>query len=246
MSADSPRSHAATIDPQEADLLITSVMAAVRATNQDRRWGPVLVHNVLGVLGVAAVLAVVSGGLLVMNQPRSGVGSAPSSPATFYQAGLAFEYPSDWTLVSSGVSSGRGRTIVAFVGSAEGRATCVPVPNSGGALECDTFVASLQPNTLVARIEVDESTPWEQNDIVEGTAQSLVIGGLPALTGPSTLPASHIDADRATTWILSSLQDLNRRYIITVAMRGPDLAALEAQLDSLLASVSFDPPSSQP
>jgi hypothetical protein len=120
------------------------------------------------------------------------------------------------------------------------------VPSSGGALECDWFVASLQPDTLVARIEVDESTPWAQRDIVAGSAQSVVIGGLPALTGPSTLPASHVGADRVTTWILTSLQDLNRRYVITVAMRGPDLAGLEAQVDSLLAGVSFDAPPGQP
>jgi hypothetical protein len=45
-----------------------------------------------------------------------------------------------------------------------------------------------------------------------------------------------------TTWVLSSLQDMNRHYQITVAMRGPDLAGLQAQVDALLASVTFDPP----
>ena len=200
----------------------------------------------LRAVGMATVMALVITGLLIVNLPRSGRGSGPAAPATFHRAGLAFDYPSDWTLTPSGVSMGSGRTILAFVGSAKGGAICLPVPSSGGALECDWFIASLEPNTLVARIQVDEASPWSQRDIIEGKAKSVVIGGLPALTGPSTQPASHVDADRVTTWILTSLQDISRHYIVTVAMRGPDVAGLESQVNALLATISLDPPPGEP
>lgn len=62
------------------------------------------------------------------------------------------------------------------------------------------------------------------------------------VTGRSVVPARQLDADSVTTWVLSSLQDMNRHYVLTAAIRGPDNAGLQAQLDALLASVSFDPP----
>jgi hypothetical protein len=243
MSIQSPRSNAATIDALEVDLLITSVMAAVRATDQDRRSAPVLVRNALGVLGVAVAVAAI-GGLVALNGSRPGVGSPPSSDAAFHEAGLSFKYPSGWTLSSAEALTGSGLGTAFFVGSVPATATCVPVPSSGGALYCAGFVTSLQPNTLVVRILVDDSTPWMQHYIV-GTAKALVLGGLPALMGPST-PYLHIGADRITTWILPSLQDLNRHYVITVAMRGPDLSGLQTQVDALLASISSDPPLATP
>jgi hypothetical protein len=240
MSTESPRSRAATIDPFEADLLVTSVMAAVRATDQDRRPALVLPRDALGVVGILTV-AVAIGGILIMNMPKSGVGPPSSSLASFHEAGLSFDYPSGWTRSSAEVATGPGLSPAFFVGSAQATATCVPLPSSEGALECDGFVASLEPDTVVARIVVDDSSPWVPHYIV-GEAESLVIGGLPALKGQSA-PILRTGADRTTTWILTSLQDLNRHYIVTVAMRGPDLAGLQAQIDSLLASITFDPPS---
>lgn len=243
MNTESPRANAATLGPLEADLLIASVMTSVRVIDQDRRSIPVRTRNALGALGVAVAIVAI-GGLIVMNGSRPGVGSRPSSEAIFHEAGLAFDYPASWARSSAQAITGMGIGAAFFVGSAQATATCTPVPSSGGAIECDGFIASLQPNTLAVRIIVDDSTPWMQHSIV-GTPKAVVIGGLPALTGPST-PFVDVRANRVTTWVLASLQDLNRHYIITVAMRGPDLAGLQTQVDALLASVSFDSPIATP
>ena len=232
------RSNAVILDATDADLLVASVMATVRNTAQDRRWA--FSRIAFRAVGVVAVLALAIGGLLALNLPRSNV-AAPVAPTTkFHEAGLMFDYPAAWTFSSSQALTSGGLAPAFFLGSVRASATCVPA--SGGAIECATFLASLAPNTVAVKVAIDGSTPWMQHDIREGTGRTVVIGGLPALTGPSQLVASRMGADRVTTWIVTSLQDVNRHYVITVAMRGPDLAGLQTQVDALLASVSFDPP----
>jgi len=79
MNADAQPPNAATMDPLDADLLVASVMAAIRVSGQDRPSNALLRMSSLGLLGVAGATVLV-GGLLVLNPPRSGVGSAPSAP----------------------------------------------------------------------------------------------------------------------------------------------------------------------
>jgi hypothetical protein len=237
-------------DPFQFDALVATVMGAVRATEQDRprpfvrAWGARRVA-----VGLAATGLVLGGlyGLAASQSP--GPGAAPH--ATFHEAGLAFDYPASWARTSSqGFSAIAGITDLFFIGSGAGTATCVPMsppPDSGTGLECTSFEASLKPDTLVARIEIDQQGidnrfPGVQHWDIAGGTRRIVIGGLPALTGPSIVSHLTLNADRVTTWVLSSLQDMNRHYQITVAMRGPDLAGLQAQVDALLASVMFDPP----
>lgn len=80
MNADAHLPNAVTMDPLDADLLVASVMTAVRASSQDRPPSALSKRNGLGVLGVAGAAALAIGGLLVLNPAISGVGSAPSAP----------------------------------------------------------------------------------------------------------------------------------------------------------------------
>ncbi len=80
MSTDAQLPNAVTMDPLDADLLVASVMAAVRASSQDRPSSALLTRNALGVLGVAGAAALAIGGLLVLNPLSSGIGSTPSAP----------------------------------------------------------------------------------------------------------------------------------------------------------------------
>ena len=239
-------------DPFQFDALVATVMGAVRATEQDRPrqfvrgWGARRF-----VVGLAATVLVL-GGLYGLAASRSaGPGATPAPHATFHEAGLAFDYPSSWTRSTAQGLGTNGIADLVFIGSGEGTASCVPMsppPDDGTGFECTSFKAALKPDTLVARIEIvqqgiDNRFPGVARwDIAAGGTRRIVVGGLPAFTGPSMSSHSALGADGVTTWVLSSLQDMNRHYQITVAMRGPDLAGLQAQVDALLASVTFDPP----
>jgi hypothetical protein len=236
--------------PFEFDALVATVMGAVRATEQDRPRPFVRAVGARRVaVGLAATVLVVGGLYGLAASRSSGPGATPAAHATFHEAGLAFDYPSSWTRSTASGLGLVGVTGVIFIGSGTGTAACTPAvpPSDGGSQLCTTFVASLEPGTIVARIEIHQtiSDPFpvaQRWDIVAGGTQRVVVGGLPALTGPSLLSHSALNADRVTTWVLSSLQDMNRHCQITVAMRGPNLADLQAQVDALLASVTFDPP----
>ena len=250
MNTESTSSGPFGADPFQADLLVGRVMAVVRATKQDRPWRFIprlgAGHLAAGMVAVIVVFGAFTG--LAWSRPSS-AGSTPSPHGTFHEAGLSFDYPSTWTRSSASGLGLMGLTDVMFIGSGTGTAACTPAvpPSDGGSQLCTTFVASLEPGTIVARIEIHQMTndpfPVSQRwDISAGGTRRVVIGGLPAFTGPSMLSHSALGADRVTTWVLSSLQDLNRHYQITVAMRGPDLPGLQAQVDALFASVTFDAP----
>jgi hypothetical protein len=252
MNENAPNSRPLGGDPFQSDALVATIMGAVRGTEQDRSR---LFVQGLGArrfaVGLAAIVLVL-GGLYGLSSLRSsGPGATPAGRATFHEAGLAFDYPSSWTRSSAqGCSAIASVADLVFIGSGSGTATCTPMspPVDGGGFEYRSFEAALEPDTLVARIEIDQQGidnryPAVQRwDIALGGTRRIVVGGLPAFTGPSNVSHSALGADRVTTWVLSSLQDMNRHYQITVAMRGPDLAGLEAQVDALLASVTFDPP----
>jgi hypothetical protein len=237
-------------DPFQFDALVATVMGAVRATEQDR---PRRFVRALGArrfaVGLAATVVLLGGLYGLAASPSSGPGATAPPHATFHEAGLGFDYPSSWTRSAAKGLGATGLADLVFIGSGTGTATCVPMssPSDVTGSECSSFDAPLEPNTLVARIEIDQMSSYPfpvapRWDIAGGGTRRIVVGGLPALTGQSIVSHLSLNADRVTTWILSSLQDMNRHYQITVAMRGPDLAGLQAQVDALLASVTFDPP----
>jgi hypothetical protein len=254
MNTESTSSGPFGADPFQVDAFVATVMETVRVTEQEhgvrlvQPFGPR--RFAVGLTATVLVL----GGLYGLAASRSsGPGATPAAHATFHEAGLAFDYPASWTRSSAqgcanpGIA---GSADLVFIGSGSGTATCTPMspPVDGGGFEYRSFEAALEPDTLVARIEIDQRGidnrfPDIQHwDIAAGGTRRIVVGGLPAFTGPSNVSHSALGANRVTTWVLSSLQDLNRHYQITVAMRGPDLASLQAQVDALLASVTFDPP----
>jgi hypothetical protein len=217
-------------------------MEGVLRTPQERRRTPGFVRTV-SVVAVGVLL--VAGGLIAVPRLTSSGTTGGSALSTYHADGLRVDYPDGWTLTQSSTVIGATR-IVAFVGTGEGAAECNPVaiPTGGGERLCSLFSASLAPGQVVLEIAVDDTKPWEPTKWLNppDSTRSIVVGGLPAMTGPSVIVPHQVGADVVTCWVLTSLQDMNRHYVLTAAIRGPNLTGLQAQVDALLASVTFDPP----
>jgi hypothetical protein len=228
-----------TLGRLESDELVRSIMEGVLRTPQERRRTLAFVRPA-SVVVVAVLL--VAGGLIAVPRLTSFGTTGGSALSTYHADGLRFDYPAAWTLTQSSTVIGATR-IVAFVGTGEGAAECNPVaiPTGGGERLCSLFSASLAPDQIVLEIAVDDTTPWQPAKWLNppDSARSIVVGGLPAMTGPSVVVPYRVGADVVTCWVLTSLQNMNRHYVLTAAIRGPDLAGLQAQVDALLASVTF-------
>lgn len=233
----------ASLGRLESDELVRSIMDGVSRTPQEHRWTPAIVR---AVPGIAAAVLLVAGALVALPRLTSSGTTTGGAPLSTYHAdGLRFDYPAEWTLTPSSTVFG-ARRIVAFVGTGDGAAECDPaaIPSGGGERLCSLFTPHLAPGQVVLEIVVDDTTPWQPAAWLNppDTARSIVVGGLPAVTGSSVVQAHKVGADVVTSWVLPSLQDMNRHYVLTAAMRGPNLAGLQAQIDALIASVTFDPP----
>ncbi len=233
-----------TLGRLESDELVHSIMDGVLRTPQERRRTPGFVRTV-SVVAIGVLL--VAGGLIAVPRLTSSGTTGGSALSTYHADGLRFDYPAGWTLTQSSTVIVSTR-IVAFVGTGQGTAECNPVaiPTGGGERLCSLFSASLAPDQVVLEVAVDDTTPWQGLKWKwlnpPDSARSIVVGGLPAVTGPSVVVPHHLGADVVTCWVLTSLQDTNRHYVLTAAIRGPNLTGLQAQVDALLASVTFDPP----
>jgi len=92
---------------------------------------------------------------------------------------------------------------------------------------------------------------WTGREAVEGPeipgAEALMIDGLPARFAKSTtdaVPYSSETVSGATEvlwWGLTSEQQFSFGYSIVAGIRGPDVAALEAQAKALVASIHYVP-----
>jgi hypothetical protein len=246
MTAGSPQPTATQLGPRDADQLVERVMATVRLTDQAR---PASIHSVRWLAAGLVVAAVVIGGFLTVARPNFSVGAGPSMPPAsptalaFHEAGLRFLYPADWAF-SSVVPDGPFGPYY-FVGSVPATKSCQTSATDGFRLCVDD--AHLTQGSVVIRVLVVGSPLDEQGNWFHAWAapRHVVVGGLPALTGANG-PNARIGADVSTTWILPSPQDPDRHYILTAAIRGPGLSALQAQVDTVISTISFDPPSTQP
>jgi hypothetical protein len=231
----------ATLGGLQSDELIGSIMDGVRRTPQERPRTLASVRSAF--VAIVAAVFLIAGGLIALPRLTSFGGFGGSAVLTYHADGLQFDYPASWRLTPSTKSFGLTTRIVAFVGTGEGAAPCDP-PSIDGSRLCSIFTPSLAPDQIVLEIAVDDTTPWQPTEWLNppDTAWNIVVGGLPATTGRSVVVAHKVGADVVTCWVLTSAQDENRHYVLTAAMRGPNIAPLKAQMDALLASVTFDPP----
>jgi hypothetical protein len=243
MNQTSQSVSAARLDPLEGDLLVSRVMAVVRETPQQRPAGRRAIAGAGGVLLVGAMAVALAGGLLSARLPggTGAAGAAGASAWTLPAAGVSLFYPAGWTVSTVPWPVGGKAGSATFLGTVPATVTMVPLADGSGGYRFDGFVTALTPGSVVVRILVDDGRMSLGTFLADpATATATQIGGRPAITGPS-VPLGRTGADASTTWVVA-LGDANgRRIVITALMAGPGLDALLAQVDALVASISFAP-----
>ena len=206
----------------------------------------------LGFAGTAAlvlVVAVVSVaiGLRMNAQPSALAPSAPTQApagalAHFDRDGLAFEYPASWKTSVSGLNM-HYITILDFLGTGSGLATCTAITPGPS----DQFISGSQcgANLAVGAGEVvvelsrqdgpPRPGPIDPSDPtgIESGDKYVTVGGLPAI---------FADSGATLDWTLSVPGDLISRYIIHAEIKSPGVEQMRAQVEALVASISYDPP----
>jgi hypothetical protein len=149
--------------------------------------------------------------------------------------------------------------VFGFVGNGSASEECAPNPPTLF-YSCSTSW-SLAAGTIVIRIEVsprEHNSPaagsWTALQAVEGPdlpgAQATTIDGLPARfskNASDVIPYSTETIPGATEvlwWGLTSQQQFTFGYSIVAGIRGPNLAALEAQAKALVAGIRYIPETS--
>lgn len=220
---------------------------------------------VLTVAAITVVLAWMSrpGGGPVLPGSSLGVGAgSPSLPAPALAHGriwdLEFDYPESWRFVGSSKAPttfyGSSMMALGSVGTTEVVERCAypsPDPDLSGHMDqvCET---RWDPSAEVqVRFEWDgRDEAWSAWKAVSGEApadDSLVIAGLPARMRSSTdgrVPRSDElipHGDRITVWDVASRDRMWWSFRITAVVRGPDADAVQAQVDTMLASAAFNP-----
>jgi len=228
-----------------------------------------LALRVVSMAGVAVAVAAVivlpltnrPGSAPVLPNPVGVEAGSPSAPATILAHAriwdLEFDYPASWVAVGSAEApTTLYVSILALgsVGTVEVVETCKypsPDPGFSGHLDqvCET---TWDPSAEVqVRFEWDaRDEAWSAWKAVSGQApadDSLVIAGLPARVRTSTdgrVPGTDEvipDADRVTIWDVASRERMWWSFRITAVVRGPNAEALQAQVDTMLASAAFNP-----
>lgn len=224
-----------------------------------------LALRIVSMAGVAVAVAAVIV-LPLTNRPASapvlpdpvGMGAgSPSVPATNLAHGriwdLEFDYPASWKLVGSAEAPALYLSILALgsVGTVELVETCDHPSPDPGHLDY-VCVTTWDPSAEVqVRFEWDSrDEAWSAWRAVSGQApadDSLVIAGLPARVRTSTdgrVPGTDEvipGADRITVWDVPSRERMWWSFRITAVVRGPNAEALQAQVDTMLASAAFNP-----
>lgn len=233
------------------------------------RWAfPAPLKLALRIVSMAGVAVAVAAVIVLpsTNRPASapvspdpvGMGAgSPSVPATSVAHGriwdLEFDYPASWKFVGSAEAPALYLSILALgsVGTVELVETCDHPSPDPGHLDyvCET---TWDPSAEVqVRFEWDSrDEAWSAWRAVSGQApadDSLVIAGLPARVRTSTdgrVPGTDEvipGADRITVWDVPSRERMWWSFRITAVVRGPNAEALQAQVDTMLASAAFNP-----
>jgi hypothetical protein len=189
------------------------------------------------VLLVAVVLSPVA--LNLRSQSGSG-----GSLAHFDRDGLAFDYPASWNTSVSGLNM-HYVTTLDFLGTGSGLATCntiTPGPSDNfiSGTECGNSL-TVDPGQVVVELLRSDGPPRpgpidpnDSNALSIGQ-KYVTVGGLPAIFEESGSPAT-------LDWTLSVPEQLISRYLIHVEMKGPGLDQMRAQVEALVASITYNPP----
>jgi hypothetical protein len=184
---------------------------------------------------------------------------------------LAFDYPANWTLLDrhyldtqnpvSGpqvpMLSGSGS--MGFVGTGSAQETCAS-PGQNMLPVCTTQW-TLPAGSVVVRFWIDEGPGWNGITALSGTQfpgwVSVAVDGLPSLfvrsmTGVAQAARSADQqpekeevvpgADEVLSWAIpDQFANMVSGYVITAAIRGPNVAEQEAQVRTLIDSLHWVP-----
>jgi hypothetical protein len=157
--------------------------------------------------------------------------------STYAQNGIRFEYPSCWRTAHYNDPSTMSQSMV-YVSSGPTLDPCTR-QGASGELRCATPIALLGPDGVLVE--------WSEGGFPGWTLGSqggipLQVGGLPArevVNRPGS--CSDIGAD-ATVDIEVGRSVRYNFYGAVACLRGPDLPALQAEIDRVVLSVSFSYP----
>jgi hypothetical protein len=160
--------------------------------------------------------------------------------ATFDESGLAFEYPAGWQEFHYTVQSSF-TNVIAYLATVDVPEPCATtVASDSTSVDCeDRF--TLTADSVVVQV-TGASFPAFDITQVPDDATVLTIGGLPGYVETTGPDAAVPGVDRTVTWSIARPGSIDNYYMIEAQMRGPDLTRLQAQLDTLVASLRYDPP----
>jgi hypothetical protein len=233
--------------PDLADRIVERVSVA-----EPRRVGPIARFG----LAAAAVLALAAVALLPLaigTRPNLAAEkshaptAAPTGLAHIDRDGLAFDYPAAWTATTSGQNM-RYVTVLEYVGTGSGLATCVPVAPGPS----DQFISGTNcsdtvkvgPGQVVVELMQQDGPPRpgpinpSDPSGLDPTSKYVTVGGLPAIFSEGRSTDSPVTLD----WTLSVPGELMSRYRIHVEMKAPGVDEMRAQVEALVASVKYVPP----
>jgi hypothetical protein len=168
---------------------------------------------------------------------------APSGTlAHFDRDGLAFDYPASWRTSVSGLNM-HYVTILDFLGTGSGLATCTavtPGPSEKflSGVECGANL-TVGPGQVMVELSSQDG-PFFGGPIDPSDPAGIASGGTYVTVGG--LPAIFSDSGTTLDWTLSMPGEINGRYIIHAEIKGPGDEQMHAQVEALVASISYDPP----
>ena len=201
-----------------------------------RRTGPATpVHVTAAMLGLLLALAACGGGA-----PSN---AAPSEAATVAQQvdDLAFSRPSpwQWSALERPVQAGDG-IVVGYLATpgVDAASLCTADDTDACALSADDVGAGSLAVELTSGSSLSADV-WQ--DEPPADAEAVTVGGMPALYRESS------DAeDQLLSWTVARPETAGGWYRLDARLRGPGQDGLRAQLEALVASLSFEPPPVSP
>jgi hypothetical protein len=160
--------------------------------------------------------------------------------ATFDEGGLAFRYPAAWQEFHYTVQSSFSN-VIAYLATVNVPEPCATtVASDSTSVDCaDRF--TLTNDTLVVDVMSNDSPGFDVTQL-PSDATALTIGGLPGYVETTGPDAAVPGVDRTVAWTIARPGTVDNYYTIYAQMRGPDLTRLQAQMDTLVASLRYDPP----
>lgn len=163
------------------------------------------------------------------------------SLAHFDRDGLAFDYPASWHTSVSRVN-GTLSAVLDFLGSGSGVEACeVRSPNPSGTSGGEGCMHELQISPGEVVVELSISYGMGRKDPIDPTDSAALAVGQEYVT-VGGLPAILAETGATLDWTLSVPEQPSRRYHIHVEMKAPGLDRMRAQVEALVASISYDPP----